>query len=1372
MFAGGGAQYPGMGHELYETERVYRESVDECLDLLDPESRRALWTVLNGDRLSVELASQMERPSIGLPALLTCQVSMARLAASWGLNPTAMIGHSMGEYTAAQLAGVFSLRDALRLVQLRGQLFETVPKDGMLSVPLSPDELRDLLGSDLSIAAENAPQLCVASGPVEALRSLERKLEQQDIQCTRVRINIAAHSSMLDGILEEFRQFVASITLAPPTIPFVSNLTGDWIRDSEATDPEYWVRHLRNTVQFSAGVRLLTGDSTLALMEIGPGRTLATLARLNAPISQRSVAVTSMASADDASAGDRHAALLGMGELWCNGVRVDWTSLRSGDEPRRVPVPTYSFERSRHWIDAPVQSGEASTVEDESRRPVDEWFYVSEWERTIGPPAAESAGARLSVVLDDRSELGLALAEELRSKGDSVAFVRRAESFTQSEALDFTVNPLSSDDYVRLVESVLALAKGATVRFLYLWSGGASAGTQAEAEEQSFYSLVRLAQAWGREGSDANAELCLLSAGLWKIGGESAGDPSQALALGPMRVIPSEFSNLRTRAIDVGLPRASETTSHRLARQVSTELDRPDGGDIALRGGERWRRVFRRIALTDRTSGHESVGPIKHQGVYLITGGFGGIGALLAERLASQCAAKLILVGRHADGPVVDAIVSRCTALGSEVLPLAEDIAETEGAGRVVNEARRRFGHIDGVFHAAGVLDDGLMQLRTDEQSAAVLAPKVRGTIALDQALGDGDDGLLFVLFSSISAEAGLLGQADYAAASTFLDSYATARRESKAGLSVSVQWGTWVDVGMAARIANPGSHDLRESVAPLQHPLLTDRVEADDQSASFSGSLDCEKHWLVGQHRLRTGEALIPGTGYLELACGALAASRPTLAIEIRDVAFLSPFIVRDDEPRDLRVSLENHSGSTRFAVLGGGDQPGGEPWIEHASGVIEAVQPETEARVSVAEIQARCARRVGGPPALAAHPFLNLGARWNCIREVRYGEREAIGHLQLADDFRSEAEQYRLHPALLDMATACALQLIPEFDPAVDFYVPLSYTKLRSLAPMPAEVYSHVRVAESELDPREVAVLDVTIYSADGSLVADVEGFMMTRVADRSALTAGSAQRQRPSASALGRSKGRTPAARVPVLPSDGIRADEGIDALLRILEAEVPSNVTITWRHPAAVIEELHQLAAPSEPTPSEHTVARPTVVPEVELALVGHESVGECAAVARADRTGAVRVVAYVTFKEDQQATVSELRRFAKRLLDESVVPASFITLDSLPISAAGAVDHAALPDPYGTSEVQVAPRTETEKVVADTWKEVLGVDSVAVHDNFFDIGGHSLLAVRVVTRLDRKLGVRLSQAAMVLQTLEQLAAECERQRHEKAAVQAT
>ena len=387
-----------------------------------------------------------------------------------------------------------------------------------------------------------------------------------------------------------------------------------------------------------------------------------------------------------------------------------------------------------------------------------------------------------------------------------MAFVRRAESFTQSEALDFTVNPLSSDDYVRLVESVLALAKGATVRFLYLWSGGASAGTQAEAEEQSFYSLVRLAQAWGREGSDANAELCLLSAGLWKIGGESAGDPSQALALGPMRVIPSEFSNLRTRAIDVGLPRASETTSHRLARQVSTELDRPDGGDIALRGGERWRRVFRRIALTDRTSGHESVGPIKHQGVYLITGGFGGIGALLAERLASQCAAKLILVGRHADGPVVDAIVSRCTALGSELLPLAEDIAETEGAGRVVNEARRRFGHIDGVFHAAGVLDDGLMQLRTDEQSAAVLAPKVRGTIALDQALGDGDDGLLFVLFSSISAEAGLLGQADYAAASTFLDSYATARRESKAGLSVSVQWGTWVDVGMAARIANPGT--------------------------------------------------------------------------------------------------------------------------------------------------------------------------------------------------------------------------------------------------------------------------------------------------------------------------------------------------------------------------------------------------------------------------------------------------------------------------------------------------------------------------------------------------------------------------------------
>jgi len=419
------------------------------------------------------------------------------------------------------------------------------------------------------------------------------------------------------------------------------------------------------------------------------------------------------------------------------------------------------------------------------------------------------------------------------------------------------------------------------------------------------------------------------------------------------------------------------------------------------------------------------------------------------------------------------------------------------------------------------------------------------------------------------------------------------------------------------------------------------------------------------------------------------------------------------------------------------------------------------------IADIRARCASRVDGPPTLSANPFLNLGARWECVREVRFGAKEAIGHLRLPDAFQDEAGQYRLHPALLDMATACGLGLVPRFDPAVDFYVPLSYTTLRSFAPMPADVYAHVRMAESDLDPREVAVFDVTICASDGRVVADIEGFMMTRVADRAALTVEATPRRR---AAQARGADEAPAAqpRGPRPPADGITSVEGIDALIRILDGEAPSTVTVTWRSPAAVIRELHELAAPETAPPPAAAAPQPEFVPEVEQALGGHESVAECTALARPDRTGTVRVVAYVVFRPDEQATVSELRRFARKHVEERLVPAAFITLDTLPKRADGRPDRAALPDPYGTADEHVAPRTEVEKIVAETWRDVLGVEKVSVHDNFFDIGGHSLLAVRVVTRLDRKLGVRLSQAAMVLQTLEQLSAECERQRGSVAA----
>ena len=288
MFAGGGAQYPGMGAELYETERVYRDAVDECLSILRPLVDYDLKPLLYpapGDK--AEAARELERPSRALPALFITQYAQARLWMSWGIRPAAMLGHSMGEYTAAHLAGVFSLHDAIQLVLLRGRLFEQVPEGGMLSVPLSEAELAPLMPAGLSIAAINAPALTVVSGPSGAIAQLQQRLAEREVDSVRVRISIAAHSSMLEPILDEFRRFLSGLRFQPPTIPFVSNLTGTWIAPSDAMSADYWVKHLRNTVRFADGIRTLCGTNSHVLLEVGPGRTLATLARTASRAAER-----------------------------------------------------------------------------------------------------------------------------------------------------------------------------------------------------------------------------------------------------------------------------------------------------------------------------------------------------------------------------------------------------------------------------------------------------------------------------------------------------------------------------------------------------------------------------------------------------------------------------------------------------------------------------------------------------------------------------------------------------------------------------------------------------------------------------------------------------------------------------------------------------------------------------------------------------------------------------------------------------------------------------------------------------------------------------------------------------------------------------
>ena len=357
MFSGQGAQRVNMGRRLYESDATFREHVDHCCEILQPHLGFDLRTVLYPADGQTEAAeNRLVQTAITQPALFVTEYALAQLWSQWGVRPAAMIGHSLGEYVAACLAGVFSLEEALALVATRGRLMQALPAGAMLAVPFSEDEAR-LVVSDgnLSLACVNGPRACVISGTVQEIDRLEKRLNGDGMACRRLKTSRAFHSAMTDPILAEFERQFARLKLRAPQIPFISNLTGDWIKAEEATDPRYWMRHLRETVRFSDGLSRLLAEPANVFAEVGPGQTLCTFLKRHPAKTSNHVAVASMPEGNG-NESEQPLLLKALGQLWQAGVEVNWDGFFAGERRRRVTLPTYPFERQRCWIGGETRS--------------------------------------------------------------------------------------------------------------------------------------------------------------------------------------------------------------------------------------------------------------------------------------------------------------------------------------------------------------------------------------------------------------------------------------------------------------------------------------------------------------------------------------------------------------------------------------------------------------------------------------------------------------------------------------------------------------------------------------------------------------------------------------------------------------------------------------------------------------------------------------------------------------------------------------------------------------------------------------------------------------------------------------------------------
>ena len=853
MFSGQGTQYVNMTRDIYESETGFRQHVDKCAEGLRPELGFDLRHILYPDGDNIDRAAQqLKQTAIAQPALFTIEYALAKLWQSWGIDPQGLVGHSIGEYVAACLAGVFSLTDALSLVAARGRMMQQVSGGAMLAIPLPEAEIYPLLGKELSLAVCNGPFLNVVSGATAAIETLQHRLTQQGLSCRLLHTSAAFHSPMMEPILEPFAQRVRQIDLHPPKIPYLSNVTGTWITEAQATAPDYWVKHLRGTVQFGLAITELLQDPDQILLEVGPGKTLQTLIERH-PERKIEQLVLSSTRHPKQTVSDMKFLLTTLGKLWLAGTKVDWSRFYASQQRYRLPLPTYPFQRQRYWIEPLTQVNSISKklessdiISASSKKPdITNWFYLPDWKRSplLAHQRGKTAIRGNILVFVDELGLGEQLVQRLALEERGIVAIKSGKSFIKQSNYLYTINPEDNSDYDTLLEE-LRISNLLPKHIVHLWNVTQNDEVEPNwhgldpTQNLGFYSLLYLAQALGKQNLTDECQIDVFSNSMQQVDGEEQLCPLKATLLGAVKVITREYPNITCRSIDLVVPQSSQRREI-LVEQLLQELGAKSTTDeaIAYRGNYRLVQTYEPVRL--EPSDNEGW-RLRKEGIYLITGGLGGIGLVLAEYLANAVRAKLVLIGRstfprkseweqwlnthHPQDKIGQKIqkIKMLEAQGSEVLILKADLGNPEEVETAISRVTERFGQINGVIHTAGIAGGGVIQLKTREMSESTFNAKVKGTLILADIFKDVKLDWL-VLCSSLASVVGYLGQVDYCAANAFLDSFAPYYTNRYGIETFSINWDAWRDVGMAVAAVKQTIADTKSSSSQphLEQQLL-----------------------------------------------------------------------------------------------------------------------------------------------------------------------------------------------------------------------------------------------------------------------------------------------------------------------------------------------------------------------------------------------------------------------------------------------------------------------------------------------------------------------------------------------------------------------
>lgn len=946
-----------------------------------------------------------------------------------------------------------------------------------------------------------------------------------------------------------------------------------------------------------------------------------------------------------------------LGQMWIGGAKINWQNLYKNQRRKRVSLPVYPFERQSFFVKKNVHTNTLTPISNNKKAGISEWFYTPIWKQSVdcGDYDADTYdySKEILLILKDSSEFSDTFEVKLRKRGANLVVAVSGKEYKKYGADKYIFDPENPEHYDMLIGE-LANSGKMPVRIANLLGIGKTENC-LHYGERLFYSMMYLAQAIGKNDISAPIELKAFTSNSQRICCESNLIPENVLHLGACRVIPTEYPNIKCCSVDSTLPETGSIKEEELIDLFIDELYfMPCDGVAAYRGMERWKQFFEKLPVKNNNRGIK----LKNDGVYVITGGIGGIGLVTAKLISNEVkGAKLALVGRsefpekeqwdsyirtHGKRNRISQkimLLKEIASTGAEVCIFKADVTDKESLVNIRRAVTGKFGKISGIIHAAGKPGGGMIQMKKKEQAEEVLKPKVYGTINLYNVFKDCN--LDFMLFySSLNAITGGFGQIDYSAANAFMDAFAQVHDGKSNTRFIAIDWDRWPGTGMANGSAQADSQTV-------VHPLLGKCILDKDDKVVYESELSPEKDFVLSEH-LVLGIPTIAGTTYLEMARAAFEDITGNSNAQISEVLFLKPLAVKVGEKRDVYTVLSKKGDAYEFEIISkdSGEEVDNANFLEHIHGKISPSANRSGAAFDLDDLKKKYGLKTiyseDGQHSIS-EKFISFGGRWRSLKSFTLSESAGLTEVRLNNAYLNDLETYKLHPALLDTATG-ALRLTTKGN-----YLPFSYEKLEIYNTLPQKIYSLIKFKSGVDSTSEIISCDIDIIDENGNELIKITNFSMKRVNDATA------ENIRKSTSSVSDSAGIKLVFNLlqnknKGFLQEGIAVNEGIEALRIIMKGCFKPQVTVSTK--------------------------------DIKIAM-------------------------------------SEANYIAQASVKNTIMEV--------------AATKARHPRPELENEY-VAPKNETEKKLALIWQDVLSIDNVGIYDEFFALGGDSLLLIQLHTKL--------------------------------------